>query len=630
MEYFFQRTSDLIHEDETYNTVGIGLTASNPQYDLDVRDTVRTSNLITTGLIASSNILNTGAIETYEITSSNIEAQEALIPYVTASNVVASNLLATKFLEGLSINASSNLCWNGYSLHEPFPTDTTDWDDLIPFSGDTEGMIHSSWIYKPLSAKDIFEDFFNVAETVIDMAEFLKDMYDLYQLLKPDAEISDMFWDWDKIKNRPIASKGDNIGFNGHMYIGEDYQLKTCPSSKFTKGTISGITDFNFIQDNSPTDPTGDTILDFKKREITLCNVWLKEAYGTCNSSTRTTQITPTGIKTDLNQIYKIKDFIFSDTVISNSNSPISSIRFSESNNNISIAGAVQFDSNITVNDNTFCDKYMSKSNGGIQFSCNALKVEYQDNFTFNNSYLYMYNSALNFKTKAGDTPEVLQFSVDSNGTIYTRSNLLMPSTATIRSYMPESIDEPYREGVLNVSHNILRYVSRSNINGVNFDKIMWSVNSNGMAFGTRGAIFGKVETFETDPFLHTTFTNYPRLELGVENGLVYGYGVSNYALSGNYDVFKVGYKGQISTLNHSNYLMREIVNSNATLTAPLKIGACEIATDGTFTVGKLKIAPSGAVYMRFYAEHEMIISTIRQFSADTPNQPYQKSAFKF
>ena len=548
---------------------------------------------------------------------------------MTASNVVASNLLATKFLQGLSINASSNLCWNGYSLHEPFPTDTTDWDDLIPFSGDTEGMIHSSWIYKPLSAKDIFEDFFNVAETVIDIGEFLKDMYDLSQLLKPNADVPDMFWDWEYIKDRPIASKGENIGFNGHIYIGDDYQLKTCPSSKFTKGEISGITDFNFIQDSLPIDPTGDTILYFKKREITLCNVWLKEVYGACNS-TRTTQITPAGIRTDLNQSYKIKDFIFSDKVISNSNSPVSSIKFSDSNDNIAIAGDVQFDNNITISDNIFCDRYMTMSNGGIQFSWNALKVEYQDSFSFNNTYLYMYNNALNFKTKVGDFPEVLQFSVDSNGTIYTRSNLLMPSTAIIRSFMPESIDEPYREGVLNVSHNILRYVSRSNINGINFDKIMWSVNSNGMAFGTRGALFGKVETFETDTFLHTTFTNYPRLELGVENGLVYGYGVSNSPLSGNYDVFKVGYKGQISTLNHSNYLMREIVNSNATLTAPLKIGACEIATDGTVTVGKLKIAPSGCVYMRFYSEHEMIISTIRQFSADTPNKPYQKSAFKF
>lgn len=105
-DYFFKKSQEVITIDEDHNRVGINNT--NPQYDLDVNGTIATSNLIADGLVLSSNILNTGQVETHT---------------VLASNITSANITASQFLQGLTINAESNLCWGGHRLYEPYPQD---------------------------------------------------------------------------------------------------------------------------------------------------------------------------------------------------------------------------------------------------------------------------------------------------------------------------------------------------------------------------------------------------------------------------------------------------------------------------------------------------------------------------
>jgi len=611
-DFFFQKPMfPDIYDDEVNKRIGIN--TETPETTLDVAGDltavdITSSNLLTSNItssnISTSNItacnvisatLATGDISADDLICDGISANAVQTINLVGSNLVGSNVTATTavtapvisataFLEGLTINAASNLCWGGHSLYEPYPTDTNDWDDLIPFNPDMEGMIHESWIYKPLTAKDIFQDIWNIADLGIDMFQLLSDLSDftsglgglagavpaavagaitggvaggvaggvvdaLKDLLSGDGDgEDDVKVHWKKVTNKPIATNNSgDLGIDGDFIIEETGKIKT-------NGGL-GI-DMN---NNATMSAPYRTILDFGTSTLYLKNIILHDGTET-NSN-----ITLKG--TDKN--FRIQDWLFSSNVISNRNSPVSSIQFSTSNNNIAVAGSVQLDSNLSVYDMIVCDKYISKSNGGIQFTSNALKVEYQDDFTFNNSYLYMYNDTVEFKTKTGEelgTEEVLQFSIDSNGTMYTRSNLLMPSTAIIRSYLPESIDEPYREGLLNVSHNTLRYVSRSNVNGSNFDKIWWSVNSNGMFLLQRNAILGKNETLTepdfNNPLSNIARTSFSRVETDLTNGFRFGAGISNDLT--NRDYFKITRKGEIYSYSSSNDTLYMLTNSNA------------------------------------------------------------------
>jgi hypothetical protein len=89
--------------------------------------------------LTSSNMLVSTSITTQGLSAAAVSGA-----LVTAQDVVASNITASQFLSGLTINAESNLCWGGHSLCEPFPLDPSDWDDLIPFDADLEGMIDVS------------------------------------------------------------------------------------------------------------------------------------------------------------------------------------------------------------------------------------------------------------------------------------------------------------------------------------------------------------------------------------------------------------------------------------------------------------------------------------------------------
>lgn len=106
-----------------------------------------------------------------------IDENATVIDTITTSNLTAHTITANTFLQGLTVDAHSNLTWGGHSLYDPYPQDPNDWDDLIPFSGDNEGMIHQSWIRKPLSGKDILTDLWNLADAGIDIGEAVLDAW---------------------------------------------------------------------------------------------------------------------------------------------------------------------------------------------------------------------------------------------------------------------------------------------------------------------------------------------------------------------------------------------------------------------------------------------------------------------
>jgi hypothetical protein len=641
----------LVSEVQTINLLGSNITSCN----------ITTGDIIADDIFGDGVIVN--AVETINLVGSNL----------VGSNVVATNLMASpvitasSFIQGLSINASSNLCWGGHSLYEPYPTDSNEWDEVIPFQADMEGMIHASWIYKPQSAKDIFTDLWNIANVGLDLFQTFSDITDwlktgtgpaaaaaagaaagaiagaaggvagsligdsLKKLFDPadDDPANDVNVAWSKVKKRPIATNSSyDLGVSGDLIVNKSSQIRS----------ITGFgTD---TQGNKTLSGTEATIWD-----LTSGMIYLKDK----------ATLAPEGIQSDISP-FSLKEWRFSSNVISNSNSPVSSIQFSTSNNVIAIAGDVNFNNRINVYDAVCADRYISSSNGEIYYTSSNLKTKYTNSTSSNvlayqSSYLYQTENKLEFKTQqsqfayGGVAPQVSRFYCDSN-TFYVSSNILMPSTAIIRSYISETIDNPYLEGIMRMTPDTFKFIQLRSSNQTiplqdlmdewiynnttsNYERIWWSYNSNGMFLNHKGSIYSKNEYFETDPILHTTFCNFPRIDIGLENGLRYGYGLSNYALSANYDVFKVGYKGQISTLNHSNYLMREIVNSNAVLTAPISYGSFALSNDALY-MGKLKITNSGGVYMKFYNDYELIISTIKQFKADGQTNPYSKSAFNF
>jgi hypothetical protein len=73
MDYFYQTESDVLFVNEETQTVGFN--NSNAQYDLDVSDTIHTSNLIITGLITGDHATIKN-ITTSNLTSSNVSALE--------------------------------------------------------------------------------------------------------------------------------------------------------------------------------------------------------------------------------------------------------------------------------------------------------------------------------------------------------------------------------------------------------------------------------------------------------------------------------------------------------------------------------------------------------------------------
>lgn len=340
------------------------------------------------------------------------------------------------------------------------------------------------------------------------------------------------------MKDRPVASVGSVIGVADDLYVGKKLKAYT---SSFGRDHWNNVV-FN-------TAPAGSTIIDLESKEAHLSKVQL-------DSTERTTLIMPDEIITDSN--FKMGDFRFDFT-----NSSQASLHNSQSNIKINDITLKKDDYGITtlVSENVDASSFRDSTN--FNSAPNFLPFEttwrfcdrydtgsYSSNYIdWANSYLTIKPKLLEFRTQDRPTggipqPLITHFSVNSNGTLYCRSNLHMNSPATIRA-VQVSIDDYPREGLLKIEPTAMRYIQRVIVGSNTTDTINVSFNSNGLFLLQRNAILGKVEP---------TFCNFTRLEQSLENGLIWGYGISN-NWGTDLDVFKVSRHGEISSADHTGVM---------------------------------------------------------------------------
>jgi len=322
---------------------------------MNVEHTITTSNLVTNGLIQSSNILNTGTIET-----------DTLL----ASNITTSNITATNHISGFTIDAGSNLYWNGWSLYDECPIDTNEWSHLIPFKEDV-GMIHQSWIRKPVDAMSVLTDLWNIASTGVDIAEAVAEAYNFFKgtgeqaltqaavdamsealdnLGNETSSNPKIIVSWSNLKNKPIANNNTTIGIDGDLYVNPAKSLKVLDGGSFTTDVWNN-TKFSAT-------PSGSKIIDFNTKEAFLSQI-------TLSNSERASIYQP-------------------DEIITDCNFKIGTLRMGfESASNTTLFNT---QSNITVN-----DIVLKKDNYGIT----TIASENVDASTFRD--LNNFNSALNF-----------------------------------------------------------------------------------------------------------------------------------------------------------------------------------------------------------------------------------------
>lgn len=586
--YFFQTQSDTLFVNDDTNTVGVNVEVT--PYDLEVKDTVRTSNLL-------------------------------------ADNVSACNLL-----QGLTINAQSNLCWGGHSLYEPYPQDQTDWDDLIPFTGDDEGMIHHSWIRKPLSGKDVLTDLWNLADAGFDVAETIADAIQFFQgasnaltqgainaiqeLLDNALENSNqsLSINWANLRDKPIARSGYKVGMNGDLLFSSNASLKVLNSGYIT----DQWNNLNFVGNN----PTGATLIDFGNRQAYFKDITLS------NNEGRNTLYTVDEIVTDSN--FKIGDIRFYQSNINNSAS------------NISINGVQMLENDLTLSvvkaDQMNAFSYYDPTGTGASLgffgsetTLRHIRTPLASNIA-DRVYLTLRlkDSEMSFEKLSACNTKTILFQVNSNGEFYTYSNLRTNAPFTIRA-IANSIDDYPREGLTFLTENNFRYIRRRVVLGSNEDTISASFSSNGLLLGERASLFGKVESVILNPLLSNAITKYPRLEYSFSNGLTYGYGFSNHPLNGDFDIFKVSYKGEITTLNHQNFLMKQILNSNADLTTNLLVNDRISLSSNGLTISNLAVNSNGSMTfanMPFLTEAGALIR--RAFADPASNQGFSVSPTGF
>ena len=476
--------------------IDLDLPNSNMSVATDITtDSVMATDITTEGLIGSnmwSSNIYSEIIVADDILTCGLVGRDLVASNTVGSNVFAEfvvgacNLVADNSVEGMSLKAGSNLYWGGHSLYDPCPQDPSDWDDLIPFSGDTEGFIHASWIRKPLTAKDVLTDLWNVADAGFDIAETILDAYNFFQgtgqealaqgaidslntLLDNALEGGEagsnpkLLVHWNNLKSVPIANNTNDIGIKGDLFVNDAKALKVLGANRFSIDEYGNL---------KMTTTSPETILNFGSREA-----FLKAFFIGSNTYT-----------SDSNKSFAIHDWLFSSNVISNRNSPVSSVQFSTSNNNIAIAGKTHFLDNIKAETLINCDRFVSSINGETLFSSNTsnLKIRFQDGTgsTSKKSYIYQFNDTLEYKTQdseanyGGVAPQILQMSIDSNGTMFIRSSLSCSNITT------NKITTPSHGTIQFTPSNIA--ISFSNINSStlyqNTDAIEYWTTSNSLS----------------------------------------------------------------------------------------------------------------------------------------------------
>lgn len=429
-----------------------------------------------------------------------------------------------------------------------------------------EGKIHQSWIYKPLSAKDVLTDLWNIAETGIDVAEAIFDAHQFFQgtaeqaLTQAAVETLEQALDnlgdeespnpkiavsWSNIKNRPIASSTNNIGIRGDLIVADAKSLKSIPANQFSTNSYGQL---------GMSTSGADTIINFGTKEAFF------------NSNT-TRQITTSNITASN---------ISSGTATLTS---LTTLNISTSNFT-SETGAFKQEMNVGSNQITLSNNQIYFKSGT---DCNMIVGS---NFIWNRNTAFTVRTSnllsnfyplLTVQTDGfvGVNSSNPQYNLDVNGVVYCRSNLLMDSPATIRANEMAS-----NSGVLTIEPEAFRFIRRTS----NIDTINWSVNSNGMFLLQRNAIFGKTESASS---------NFTRLEQSLENGLIWGRGLSN-NFGTDADLFQFKTNGELYTADYTGTMKRHI-NSNA----EIHKGTMVIDNDGNLKVNESNVILSSGTIQR-------------------------------
>jgi hypothetical protein len=602
--------------------------------NLDTSNVHVTNSISTANITVSSNAL----IRSVECLTADVEttlsASNVVSGNVSACNVVAGTLDATA-AQAHVFNARSNLMWGGHSLYDQYPGDSTDWDELIPFNEDMEGMIDVSWLKKPLSAKDVLTELWDLAEGGIQVLETLSNLAGWFfpedEGVLPQAVLdalqsaldggtedpqsndnTSVYPSWSNLKSKPIAVTSNlSIGMKD-LYISDAGVIKSLPASFLTK---SGRDNLAITATTGAVD-----VIRMGTREMfpnTLCigadsNAWLDSSTlrigGTSMSDPHAFIVTQDSFRfgsngafafNASNDVFKLRDWILSS-------------------NSITCPGSadVYLNNRLKCTGNISCpllntEQIVSTSNGYIWFTANNLTTSYKQAFTENlddttSSYVVQDAHSWKWQSKMSTTsnggviaPKVTRFSVDDSGSVFAGSNIFQQSPALIRAVKSATLDELPAEGHLMLEPTSLRFIQRQYTDSVSYtDTINSSLNSNGLFLLQRPAVFGKNESFEElDPNTMQTFTrtNFPRLDITLNNGLVFGEGINSFPNVSNRNFFRVQRDGSVSTWASDTSQLVRIVNSNAEIGQ----GDLRLTKEGALKNGSSTIIQPGGTIQR-------------------------------
>jgi hypothetical protein len=686
----------------------VGINNPSPQYDLHIINTTATSNLLAP-FVWSSNIVNSGIVQTNDLLSTATVQTSNLVTtgVISSSNIANTGQIDTQlatFSTGIASNFSAcnvefdqHLVYRGAPLYDTCPFDANAWQSLIPFTEDV-GYIHHSWIRTPITAAGIFEDLWELGNLGLSIASLMLALknfvdpptaQDLFTDLQKEAlrqlldsadnpGENDLQVSWSNLIRKPIANNGLSIGVRGDLFVADAQSLKVVSASQFTNANFNNNLEFST---NS-----ADTILNFGTKECFLNKL---------NVGTNV-------VISENSNSFRLHNWYFNSNTMYNAVNSNNTVTFAESD--LSFASSVSVASNVTcdryssfsngsmhftgsnlrigfvngVSDQSFVDV---KSNGivfGFQesnlveprvaFSVDGGGSGYlASNLTMSNVVVVSSASNDNSQVSGGRLAfdahgmmyssysndgffdyNTLHFGVDSNGSAFVRSNIVFPNTAVIVGQSNDFVNTTVSEGRLHVEPNVMRYYKYSSNATSESSNVQFSVNSNGMFLLTKPRVYGATETIPIqnplDPLgPDIDWTNYPRFEMSLSNGLKYGYGLEK-SLN-DLDLLNVTRKAQILTLDHRDLGMKPVVNSNAQLCGEIRTGAFRVATDGTVTIGKLQILPSGKVMY----DNDVLVSfqgripqnriafdgagefiTYNQKPLDIPSQVYQKGLFDY
>ncbi|WIA23273.1 hypothetical protein OEZ85_000043 [Tetradesmus obliquus] len=366
---------------------------------------------------------------------------------------------------------------------------------------------------------------------------------------------------WERVKSRPVAS-GINltsnrafVGFNDDLLTSASCKLQVLPANRWTydaQGTLS----LKQVPGSAPA-----TLIDFGSRDAWF-NTVNAEALRLGSNCTILSGYPG----------FQLHNWVFScNALMTASFNEDTRITFN-SNSSVTISPNLTVDSNICAGAKVISPAFASPSNGSLAYNDLSAALSYNSS-NFNSSRLEMFDDALEFSTQNIGQPAVqLQMSVDSNGSLYTRSNLTMPGTATIRATRTATLDAPYAEGLLRVTPDSLRFATSCNEQlGVTNEQLWMSMNSNGLFLLKNCAVFGRSEDIvyndPVNPLLTLTRSAFPRLSATVSGGFRFGEGISNSSGQNQpQDYASISRQGVWSTLDTTSGMLVAHTNSNGCL----------------------------------------------------------------